>query len=254
MTGVRAAAGRFREALAELPLSTRSVEGVGGAIVVVPGDGGWVDAAFDAASAGAVAVIVDRPAFAPAEDLRRLQEAVGVPMVIDRALLRPDSTADAAAGRLTDGGWAAPRLLVADGNAPPGLFPVVAREAVGWLRILAGDDLELVAADGELALLETPGGIAATLSVVATLRSGGGSIRVHALGEVRTEIEVGRDHVRVRTSTVGGSMTAPDRFESSARVAVRRALTALDAGHLPNDLSELAADAALVEQILSSSP
>ena len=251
MTDVRAPVGRFREALAELPLSTRMVEGEDGAVVVVPGDSGWVDAALDAVSAGAIAVIIARPGFAPADDIRRLQDTVGVPVVTERALLRPDSVADAATGRLADQGGTAPRLLVADGSAPLGLVPVVARDAVGWLRVLAGDDLDMVGTDGELALLETRGGIAATLSVVMTQRSGDGLIRAQALGEVLSEIEVDRGRTRVRTSTALGSMSAHDRLESSARLAVRRTLAALDAGERPDDLHRLVADTMLVEQMLS---
>jgi len=251
MTDVQAPAGRFREALAELPLSTRIVEGEAGAVVVVPGGSGWVDAALDAASAGAIAVIVSRPGFAPAADIRRLEDSLRVPVVTERSLLRPDSAGDATAGRLTDSGWAAPRLLVADGIALSGLVPVVARDAVGWLRVLAGDDLDMVGTDGELALLETRGGIAATLSVVTTQRSGDGLIRAQALGEVLSEIEVDRGRTRVRTSTALGSMSAPDRLESSARLAVRRTLAALDAGERPDDLHRLVADTVLVEQMLS---
>ena len=246
--------GRYRAALAELPLSTRVVERPGGAIVVVPGDVGWVDAALDAAAAGAIAVVVARPAFAPAADIRRL---AGRCRGAGGRRARPPAAGFGGGCRsrsTTDAGWAAPRLLVADGSAPRELVPVVARDAVGWLRVLAGDDLDVVAADGELALLETRGGIAATLSVVATSRSGGGSIRARALGEVLTEIEVDGDRTRVRTSTARGSLSAPDRFESSARLAVRRALAALDSGEPPDDLRELAADTELVERILASAP
>ena len=49
-----------------------------------------------------------------------------------------------------------------------------------------------------------------------------------------------------------GSLSAPDRLESSARLAVRRTLAALDAGDRPDDLRWLAADTALVERILAS--
>ena len=63
-------AGRYRAAVAELPLSARLATEAAGAIVVVPGDAGWVDAALAAAAAGAAAVVVARPALAPAADLR----------------------------------------------------------------------------------------------------------------------------------------------------------------------------------------
>jgi hypothetical protein len=113
---------------------------------------------------------------------------------------------------------------------------------------------DIVAADGELALLETRAGIAATLSVAATSRPGGGSIRAQALGEVLTAIEVDSDRTFVRTSTARGSLSAPVRFESSARLAVRRTLTALDSGEPVDDLRALAADTLLVERMLLSPP
>ena len=249
MTDVQAPTGRYRTALAELPLSTRRVDEPGGAIVVVPGDVGWVGAALDAAAAGARAIVVARPALVPAADVRRLHEGAEVPVIIDRALLRPDSARDAAVGRSTVGGAAGARLLVAAGSAPRELIPLVARDAVGWLRLLAGDDLDLVAVGGELALLETRGGIAATLSVVATSRSGSGSIRARVLGEMLTEIEVDSDRTRVRTSTARGALSAPARFESTARLAVRRALAAVDSSEPLDDLRALAADTELVERI-----
>lgn len=254
MTDVCAPAGRYQVAIAELPLSTRAVDRARGAIVVVPGAVGWVDAALAAASAGAIAVVVARPAFAPAAEVRRLAREAGVPVVAERALLRPDSAGDAAAGRSTAAGWSAPRIVVADSTAPPELESVVAREAVGWLRILAGDELTFVAGDGELALLETRGGIAATLSVVVTGRPGDGWIRAHALGEVISEIEVEDGRTRAFVATARGRASAPDRFESSARLAVGRAIAAVDSGEPLDDLRALAADTALVERMLPSAP
>ena len=215
----------------------------------MPGDVGWVDEALEVAAGGALAVVVARPAFAPAAEIRRLQDGAGVPVVVDRTLLRPDSAEDAAAGRSKEEGWSAPRLLVADGSAPHALVPVVTRDAVGWLRLLAGDDLDLVAADGALALLQTSGAIAASLSIVATARPGGGSFRVRALGEVLTELEVDGNRTRIRTSTSRGSLAAPARFESSARLTVRRALAAVDSGEPADDLRALAADTELVERM-----
>ena len=253
MTDVRVPPGRYRTALAELPLSTRRVEWPGGSIVVVPGDVGWVDAALGIAAAGARAVVVARPSFAPAAEIRRLHDGAGVPVIVERTLLRPDSAGDAAAGRSAEEGWSAPRLLVADGSAPRDLVPVVARDAVGWLRLLVGDDLGLVASDDGLALFQTTGAIAASLSIVETARTGSGSFRVRALGEVLTEIVVDGDRTRVRTSTVRGSLVPPARFESSARLAVRRALAAVDSGEPADDLRELAADAELVEGMLVDS-
>jgi hypothetical protein len=73
------------------------------------------------------------------------------------------------------------------------------------------------------------------------------------LGEVRTEVAVEGERTRVITTTGRGSLEAPERFESSARLAVRRALAALN-GQTPGDLRALAADTAAVERILASRP
>lgn len=251
MTDVQAPAGRYPAAVAELPLSARPVDHPRGAVVVVPGAAGWVDAALAAVSAGALALVVSWPDFAPAHDIRRLTRELAVPVVVERALLRTDCAADAAAGRSTGVAGSTPRVVVADASAPRGLVPVVAREAVGWLRVLTGADLAFVDGDGALALWETSTGTPATLSVVATDRPGGGSIRAHALGEVLTEIEVEGDRTRVVTSTARGHVKAPSRFESTARLALRRVLAALVSGEQPADLGELAVDTALIEQMLA---
>ncbi|BDV31964.1 hypothetical protein [Microbacterium terricola] len=248
MTAVFAPPGAYRTAVAELPLSAQLADTPAGSIVVVPGRTGWVDAALAAVAAGAAAVIVAAPAFAVAADIRRMQAGAKVPVVVERPHLRTDSTFDAAAGRSIDGGSTAPRLLVADGGAPRGLVPIVAREALGWLRVLSGGRLALASADGAFALLETADGTAATLSIVVTSTPGGGSFCVRAIGEVLTEVEVDERRTRVSTSTTRGTLSAPDRYESSARLAVRRALAAVESGPT-DDLGELLADTELVGRL-----
>ena len=126
------------------------------------------------------------------------------------------------------------------------------RDAVGWLRIFAGDALTLVAADEGLALLETSAHMSATLTAVATARPDGGRVRVQALGEVITDVEVEGRAVRLATASPGGCLIAPTRFESSERLALRRAVGALAAQATPTDLGELVADTDLVERMLAA--
>jgi hypothetical protein len=250
VTGVFTREPRYRAALAELPLSARSVEVADGAVVVVTGGPGWVDAAAASAAAGAVALVIVRPAFVPADSLRRLAGEVGIPVVLERPLLRADVAADAATAR----SGSAARMLVADGAAPASRLPVVVRDAVGWLRALTPENLRLVAASGSFAMLETETGVPATVSVVATARPGGGWIHAQALGEVISEVEVEKDAAQVVTATAAGRMIAPPRFESSARLALRRALAAVDAPADADDLRRLADDTDLVERMLASAP
>ncbi len=254
MTGVVAPVGRYREALAELPLRARLVDRARGAIVVVTGGAGWIDAALDAASDGALAVVIAEPEFAPSADVRRLAEAVGFPVILERPLLRTDAADDARAGRGGEAGWAAPRAVVVDGGASRSRLRSVARDAVGWVRVLTGDLPELVTPSGMPALLETGAGVPATLSVVATARPGGGWLRAHALGEVITEVDVEGRVSRVTTATVAGRLIAPTRFESSERLAVRRALAAVETGEEPHDIDDLRADTELVERMLPPAP
>ncbi|WP_439592898.1 hypothetical protein [Microbacterium sp.] len=236
------AGGRYRAAVAELPLTAQLAERAAGAVVVVTGVE-WVDAAFAAAEAGAAALIVADPAVAPADDLRRLGQRIVVPVVVERPLLRPDLAAQAVRGRGDD----MPRVITVDAVAGAARRAVVVRDAVGWIRALAGDDLDVRSAAGGLALLETSAGIAATLSVAATSR-GEGWIRARALGEVRTEVEVtGRDG-RLATSSSAGRLRAPGLFESSERLALRRAIEAADSGERSADLAELLADSLLAAE------
>lgn len=252
MTGAAAAVGvvdptgRYHAAVAELPLSTRRAERASGAIIVTAGTAGWVDVALAASAAGAAAVVVADPDFVPSAELRRLEVGLDIPLILERPLLRADAARDAADGRAD----AAPRVLVADGAASAARLRSVSRDAVGWLRVLAGDGLAVVAADGAFALLETGGGLAATLSITVTARPGRGWIRAHALGETITDVEVDGRAARVATASRAGRLASPIRFESSERLALRRAISAMTASDRPDDLRELLADTELVERML----
>jgi hypothetical protein len=248
MTGVLAPTAAYHSALAELPLSTRATDLHAGAIVVVPGVDGWVDAALAAAEAGAVAVVVADPAFESSARVRLLAGTLHIPVIVERPLLRPDLAEDAIRRRM----GAEPRLLLADASADVAQLTAVARESVGWLRVLAGGALSLTRADGALALFETGSGVGGAVSVVATSRPAGGLIRAQALGETTTDIEVEGRRARLVTSTGAGRVIAPARFESSERLALRRALEALTAQTGPSDLSELAVDTESAELFLAA--
>lgn len=250
MTGVVASAGPYRAAIAELPLSTRVVDGAMGAIVVVSGSTRWVHAALVAAAAGAVAVVVSDPAFVPTEELRRLDATIRVPVIVARPLLRPDVVRAALEAR--EG--AVPRVLAVDGGAAPGTTATLMRDAIGWLRLFAPGGLTVIRGDGALALLGAGDDIAATLSIASTARAGEGWIHLQVLGETVTDIDVEGRSARVVTSTRAGTMLAPALFESSERLALRRALGALHSPAESADIRDLIADTEVAERLLSASP
>ena len=218
--------------------------------MVVPGAAGWPDAVLAAAHAGAAAVVVADPVLVPAADVQRVSAQVGIPVIVERPLVRPDVSASALAAREAAGGPAAPaRIVVVDATAPRSALGSVARDAVGWARVLTGEQLELVAAGGAQALLVAASGLSATLTVVATARPGSGRIHAQALGEVITDVVVEGRVARLSTSTEAGRLMAPAVFESSERLALRRALAALE-GDSIHDLDELAADTFIAETII----
>jgi hypothetical protein len=248
MTDVFAPTEPYRSALAELPLRTRSADLHSGAIVVVPGVEGWVDAAFAAADAGAAALVISNPAFVPSARVRMLAGGAEIPVIVERPLLRTDIAEDAIRSR--EG--VAPRVLLADGAADPSRVHAVVRDSLGWLRVLAGGLLSFSRGDGAVALFETDAGVAAAVSVVATSRLAGGLIRAQALGETITDIQIEGRRAQLVTSSAAGRLIAPVRFESSERLALRRALDSLTAPGAASDLEQLALDTEAVERMLAA--
>ena len=82
----------------------------------------------------------------------------------------------------------------------------------------------------------------------------GGLLQVLALGEVRTELTVDQPAglKRLETSTEEGMLRAPERYEASARLALRRALEACASGQPVTDLNDLLEDMALTRDMLEA--
>ncbi len=66
---------------------------------------------------------------------------------------------------------------------------------------------------------------------------------------MRSELEATTERTVVSTTGERGAVVAPARFETPQRLALRRAVDALEGENDPLDLAELAADAALAEQL-----
>lgn len=239
----------YRVAVAGLPMRAQAATGRAGAIVVVDGAGAWWDAAAEAVADGARAVLVAEPDRVPPVGVDPLAAESDAPVLVHRSRLRHDLVARVVDAR--DG--AMPRVIVAECRADAADLPSLVRDAVGWIRVLSGGPPEVVAAGG--AVLLRPAGTGAPIaSLLATPTAAGGSVlRVRALGEVTTELEIDDPLGRrgVSTSTTGGRMVAPALHESGPRAALRRAIDVLAAGESPHDLADLRHDARVASAIFS---
>lgn len=250
--GVLTALPSYTAAVAELPLSAALAEDAGGAVVVVPGAGDWWQGMLAARAGGASAVVVADPGMLPRETLESRPWPGGIPVIVERPRLRPDVVADAVRARR----GSPARIITVECAAPAAALDTAIRDGFGWQRSLAREQLTLrswiATAQGRMALLDSEassgGSVPATLA--ATVMGGGcagGLLQVMALGEVRTEVTVDEPAalMRLATSTEDGTLRARDRYESSARLALRRAFDACALGGAVADLDGLLEDMAL---------
>ncbi|GAB2844885.1 hypothetical protein ACFQ0P_03620 [Microbacterium insulae] len=247
--GVAAELAAYRAATAELPRSARAAAAGAGVVVVVDGSGRWWTAARSAIAGGASGIVVARPERLPDEGIGDLI-ASGIPVVVERPLVRPDVTALA----LPDG--VRPAAVTVECHAR-GLAAAL-RDAVGWARVVAGGALVLrqaaSAAPGRsLALLESPSGLAVSLLAATQPGApGGGRVRVTALGEELAELDADAGALRLATADAAGGRIAPMRWETSERLALRRVIDAVRTDSGPRDLVELDDDERLARAILSA--
>lgn len=234
----------YRVAVAGLPVHAAPAEAMAGSIVVVDGATRWWDAAARAVDSGAVAVLVAEPRGVPLDAVRDLATGAGVPILVHRARLRADLVAQALEHR--EG--LAPRAVVAECRAPAGRLVPMVRDAIGWMRSLATTPLAVASASaasaGGSALLRSGEDDRVVGSLIAAATHPEGEfLRVQALGETTTELEIDAPAGRAElaTSTSRGRLVAPARYEAGERVALRRAIHAVG-GAAPSDLAELVHD------------
>jgi hypothetical protein len=256
MTGaraVRALGDSWRAAVAELPSIARPSTEVTGSVVVITGEVGWGSRLRRAVDDGAAGIVLADPWSASVDEVLEAQRRSSpVPVVVERSRLRSDVAATA----LTSD----PAVVQVELGASRQELEVVLRDAVGWARVLAGGQLDLVdvhaTARGVTALLQRSDAAAGRYEGLVTLlatRAGASSpwIRATALGVERTEVTVdGRTSV-VRTSE-DGARQLPTRFESSARLALRRAIGSLEDASTPTDLPELDHDSRVAAAVLGA--
>ncbi|CAI3804300.1 hypothetical protein [Pseudarthrobacter sp. MM222] len=249
----------YTAAVAELPVSAALTDDMRGAVAVVPGTGDWWQGMLAARGGGASAVVLADPGVLPREAFESGRWPGDIPVIVERPRLRPDVAADAVAARR----GSPARTITVECAAPAAGLGVLICDGFGWMRSLAGGSLALrssiATVHSRIALLESGSyngeTVPATLSATAIggLHAGG-LLQVLALGEVRTEVTVDQPAglARVETFTNEGVFRAPGRYESSARVALRRAIEASLSGGLAADLEDLLQDMALTRALLDA--
>ncbi|WP_173921645.1 hypothetical protein [Agromyces sp. Marseille-P2726] len=243
--GVVAELDEYRAAVDGLPARATLVDRLAGAVVVVDGRGDWWQPAEAAAAAGASGLVVDDPGEVPRTALGELAERIGVPVVVHRPLLRADLAAAAVAQR----GGVAPRVFAAECAGESVQLVGAVRDALGWLRELSDASLRVVTATvsptGGTALVRAEGtGLVGSL-IITQARLGGAIVRVQALGETGTEVELDAPMGRLTltTTTSRGRLIEPALFEAGERSALRRAIDAVTGGGAIRDLEDLRHDA-----------
>jgi hypothetical protein len=249
----------YSAAVAELPVSTALAENARGAVAVVPGTGDWWQGMLAARAGGAAAVVLADPAVLPRGAVESEQWPGDIPVIVERPRVRPDLAAAAVAARR----GSPARLISVECAAPAAGLGALICDGFGWMRCLAGGAVALQSSiatvHSRIALLDAGdsqcGAVPATLSatVIGGLHAGG-LLQVLALGEVRTEVTVDQPagFARVETVTEEGTLRAPERYESSARLALRRAVDACLAEGPAADLEELLQDMALARALLDA--
>jgi len=249
----------YRAALAELPLSAAPADDVRGTVAVVPGTGDWWQSMLAALAVGALAVVLADPTMLPRGAVEPDRWPLGMPVIVERPRLRPDVVSDAVRARR----GSPARMVTVECAAPSVGLDDAILDGCGWARSLIGGPLSFragiaTAQGSRIALLDSGGDDG---SIPATLMAtpvggfhGGGLLQVLALGEVRTEVTVDQPAGlnRVETVTEEGTLRHPERYESSARLALRRAMEACSSGEPAADLHELFQDMALTWALLDA--
>jgi hypothetical protein len=244
----------YRVAVAGLPKSAQLASHPAGAIVVVDGSTGWEQAASDAVATGASAVVVAEPHDVSHERLAELVEHGTVPIIVARARLRHDVVSLAVEHRAD----APPRIVIAECRSALDTVPRMVRDAVGWIRELTMSSLGVatsaVGAGGGTVLLLADNGRPAGSMIVTITRPEGTLLRVTALGETTTEMELDEPmgSFELVTNTGRGRLVAPARYETGERLAIRRALDAVAARTHPSDLADVIHDDGVAREVLSS--
>ena len=225
---------RYRTALAELPASATAAPTIRGADIVTGPRvvDGTADQVLIASTDGST-------------DLDALPDGI---VVLERPWFRTDVAQDVAARC----GWF-PRIEV-EVTAPALRLRAVLADAAAWARVLAGDDLRTGegASTRHGGIAEGHAGEAVVTIQVRRREAGAAALRISAIGPRRIEIRIEgeRRSARVRVADEDGELTLPERWETSARVVLRRAVVARAGADPVDDLALFRRDARVADELL----
>lgn len=234
----------FVAAISHLPDRVHRAARPDGAICVVDASREMLDDARSLVAARPAALVLSHPGAAD-EPFIDLLAAAGVPVVVDRPLLRADVAEQAS-------GLGLRHVIVEVVSRSTELREAVI-EGVGWARTALGHPLRVVAttrtADARLGALEGSGGTTATVGATTQSTALPPALEVHGLGERRLEVEIDAvTGIRSRAHDADGFFEQAPRYESRERLALRRALEATSSV----DLSELVHDRAVADELLGA--
>jgi hypothetical protein len=246
---VWASSGEFPAAVAQLPGRTRAAASPDGAICIVDGRA-WVHD-VPAMIDGARAVVLTRAAAVPDAGLVALARG-GVPVVVDRPRLRADDVAAVRAGDVSR-----PRHVIVDVLAVAEELRAAVADGVGWARVIVGGDLVVRSSattpESLLAALEGAGGIGVSLAATRQTMPAGVAIRAYGIAETRVEVQI--DDVagirEVRYEDAAGRSLPALSYETSLRLALRRALAAVDGHDAADDAGDLLGDRRVADDLLT---
>ena len=240
--------GSFDAALAQLPDRVQRAESPSGSILVLDGRRERPDHVKALLAERPPGAILTHPASA-SQDLVDQLTGARIPVVTERPLLRPDDAAPVVAAPV--------RHLVVEALASRADLRATLVDAVGWARVVVGGRLTVSASahtrESLLAALDSTAGTGIALSAIRLATAIGPALTVDGLGERRVAVRIDRA-AGVREIAVhgeDGTVIAAPRYESSARLALRRVLAAV-AGAAVDDLAELAADRVLADRLLGA--
>lgn len=240
----------FDAAIAQLPERVVRSAQPRGAICVVDGRRERHENVRTLLAEDAAAVVLAHPGRARPELIGALDEAV-VPVVVDRPLLRADDAEVVSREALR------PRHILVEAIGARPHFRAVLLDAVGWVRILDAGEIDVVSRartdDAVLAALRSSSGVEATVSGARLSTAVEPALAVDGLGERRLEVEldVAAGIRAVRVHGENGALVHASADEAHERLALRRALAALDGTEVA-DLDELRRDSRIVDAILGS--
>lgn len=245
---------RAEEVLASLPESFRRSDGAAGAVVVVDGGPGWVDAAAAALRGGAIGLIVISPVPAELEPLRTALRSRPATVVVDSPWASNPAVPGAAAlirSAIADAVHAECRLIQPVGTD----LDHALLHQLSLIRSLIGPVTSLSLLSRTANHVQgsaRSGDLVVDLSITCTdARSAAAMTRMllpNGSIEVLIPVPTSARPATVTVVNVDGMTMQPSLFESGHRATWRRLRSHLSDGDVPGDVEALEGDLAILRR------